>query len=156
MVLSDGGDKGSFATLDAAVAELSGVHVEAVSLTTPKTDLNALRRLGTVTSADDPNALPAVLARVGALLIPATVEQTPAPTTRPAAPTPAPTTLLLPGSATSAPTTVAPTTLPAAIAVSRPAPPTPRHPSRAGMWIGAGMFFVALSGVVLLGVFARR
>jgi hypothetical protein len=148
VLLSDGGDKGSFASLDAAVAELSGVHVEAVSLTTPKTDLSALQRLGTVTSADDPNALPAVLARVGALLIPATVEQAPAPTT--SAPPPAPT------APTSAPATVAPTTLPAATEVSHPAPPTPRHPSRAGSWIGAGMFFVALSGVVVLGFLARK
>jgi hypothetical protein len=148
VLLSDGGDKGSLASLDAAVAAVSGVHVEAVSLTTPKTDLSALQRLGTVTSADDPNALPAVLARVGALLIPATVKQTPAPTT--AAPPPAPTT-----SPASAPATVAPTTLPAAIAVSHPAPATPRHHSRAGMWIGAGMVFVALSGLVLLGLLAR-
>jgi hypothetical protein len=147
VLLSDGGDEGSLAGLDEAVAAVSDVHVEAVSLTTSKTDLTALQRLGTVTSADDPNALPAVLARVGALLIPATVEQMPAPSTT--APPPATT------APTSAPTTLSPTTLPAAIAVSDVAPPTSPPASRAGMWIGGGMVFVALSGVVVLRFLAR-
>ena len=81
VLLSDGGDKNSVASLDEAVAAVSGIHVEAVSLTTPKTDLGALTRLGTVTPAEDPAALPAVLGRLAALLIPATVEAAPAPTT---------------------------------------------------------------------------
>jgi hypothetical protein len=148
VLLSDGGDSGSLASLDDAVATISGVHVEAVSLTTHKTNLSELQRLGTVTSADDPNALPAILKRIGALLIPATVKQAPAPETTTSTTPPAPT------STTSAPATVAPTTLPATRAVSHPAPP-PRHASRAGIWIGAGMVFVALSGVVLLAFVAR-
>ena len=63
VLLSDGGDKNSVASLDEAVAAVSGIHVEAVSLTTPKTDLGALTRLGTVTPAEDPAALPAVLGK---------------------------------------------------------------------------------------------
>ena len=62
MLLSDGGDRGSRATLTDAVASVSGMHVEAISLTTSTTDLVALQALGSVTSADNAAALPAAFA----------------------------------------------------------------------------------------------
>ena len=147
VLLSDGGDKNSIASLDQAVAAVSGIHVEAVSLTTPKTDLGALTRLGTVTPAEDPAALPAVLGRLAALLIPATVEAAPAPTT--AAPTTVPGTTVPP---TTAPTTAAPTTVRPPTSVVHAASPAPRHRSQTGMRIGAGLVVVALllAGIVAL------
>ena len=146
VLLSDGGDKNSFASLDEAVAAVSGIHVEAVSLTTPKTDLGALTRLGTVTPAEDPAALPAVLGRLAALLIPATVEAAPVPTT--VAPTTVPATTVPP---TTAPTTAAPTTVPAPTSVVHAASPAPRHRSQTGMRIGAGLVAtLLLAGIVAL------
>ena len=53
VLLSDGKDEGSTATLDEAVAAVQSVHVEAISLTTAQTDLQSLSALGPVTSADD-------------------------------------------------------------------------------------------------------
>jgi len=53
VLLSDGKDDGSTATLDEAVAAVQDVHVEAISLTTAETDLASLSALGPVTSADD-------------------------------------------------------------------------------------------------------
>ena len=141
VLLSDGGDKDSVASLDEAASGLAGVHVEAVSLTTPETDLATLGRFGTVTAADDPTALPAVLQRVAALLIPATVQAAPPPTT--SAPT------------TPPPTTAAPTVAPAPAAtqapvIERPAPPTPSETSATPMWIGGGVVFLALFALVLI------
>jgi hypothetical protein len=128
------------------VAAVSGIHVEAVSLTTPKTDLGALTRLGTVTPAEDPAVLPAVLGRLAALVIPATVEAVPAPTT--VTPTTVPLTMM-------APTTVPPTTLPTMAAPTptsaiRPTSPASHQTSQTGTWIGAGAAFVALFVLVLL------
>ena len=68
VLLSDGGDRGSRATLTDAVASVSGMHVEAISLTTSTTDLLALQALGSVTPADNAAALPAAFTRVGDLL----------------------------------------------------------------------------------------
>ena len=64
VVLSDGKDSGSANTLEAAVAAVRGHHVETISLRTSETDLAALQALGTVTAADDPEALSAAFARV--------------------------------------------------------------------------------------------
>ena len=51
-----------------AIAAVQGEHVEAISLTTPETDLASLQALGTVTSADDPAGVSAAFARVADLL----------------------------------------------------------------------------------------
>ncbi len=51
------------ATLDEAIAAVQGEHVEAISLTTPETDLASLLALGTVTSADDAAGVSAAFAR---------------------------------------------------------------------------------------------
>src|SRR3954454_18642620 len=53
VLVSDGRDDGSAATLEQAVAAVAGEHVEAISLTTPQTDLASLSALGAVTPADD-------------------------------------------------------------------------------------------------------
>ena len=115
MLLSDGGDKNSVASLDEAVAVVSGIHVEAVSLTTPKTDLGAL----TPASARSrrrriPPPYPQYSEGWPCLLIPATIEAAPVPTT--VAPTTVPATTVPP---TTAPTTAAPTTVPAPTSVVR-------------------------------------
>ena len=68
VLLSDGRDDGSTATLDAAIAAVEGEHVEAISLTTAETDLASLSALGAVTSADDAAGVSAAFARVVALL----------------------------------------------------------------------------------------
>ena len=68
VLLSDGKDDGSTATLDDAIAAVQGVHVEAISLTTAETDINSLSALGTVTSADDAAGISAAFARVANLL----------------------------------------------------------------------------------------
>jgi len=159
VLLSDGGDKNSIASLDDAVAALSGIHVEAVSLTTPKTDLGALTRLGTVTPAEDPAALPAVLGRLAALLIPATVEAAPASTT--VAPTTVPPTTVAPTTVpstiapttvapTMVPTTAAPTTVPAPTGVVHSAAPAPPKSSQAGTWIRLVVVALFLAGIVAL------
>ncbi len=63
-----------------AIAAVQGEHVEAISLTTPETDLASLQALGRVTSADDPAGVSAAFARVADLLTPV-VEPTTVPTT---------------------------------------------------------------------------
>ena len=68
VLLSDGKDDGSTATLDEAVAAVQGEHVEAISLTTAETDINSLSALGPVTSADDAAGVSAAFARVASLL----------------------------------------------------------------------------------------
>jgi tight adherence protein B len=146
VLLSDGGDRDSVATLDQAVGALAGIHVEAVSLTTAETDLATLSRLGTVTSADDPSALQAVLLRLAALLIPATVEDAAPPATAATTTTAAPVTTAAP------PTTaaVAPSTVPAPV-IERPAPaPAPRATAATPLWIGGGVVFLALFALVLI------
>ena len=148
VLLSDGKDEGSAATLDDAIAAVQGAHVEAISLTTAQTDINSLSALGTVTSADDAAGMSAAFARVASLL--AAVVQ-PAPVV--SATTPA-TTIALP--ATPAPTTPATTPQVAATTVaSHPSapvaaasPPAPQSSSR--LWLGAVGVFVGLFLLVIL------
>ena len=122
VILSDGKDDGSTATLDEAIAAVQGEHVEAISLTTPETDLASLQALGRVTSADDPAGVSAAFARVADLLTPV-VEPTTVPTTtprrrpRPRRPRPTPPT-----------TTAAP----------RPRRPPRRQPGHDGVLASAG------------------
>ncbi len=69
VVLSDGKDEGSLATLDDAIAAAEGVQVEAISLTTSETDLDSLTALGQVTAADDAVGVSAAFARVAGLVV---------------------------------------------------------------------------------------
>ena len=69
VLLSDGKDEGSLATLEDAIAAVQGVHVEAISLTTAGTDLESLTALGPVTSAEDAAGVSAAFARVASLLV---------------------------------------------------------------------------------------
>lgn len=149
VVLSDGKDEGSTATLEDAVAATQNVRVEAISLTTDLTDIADLNALGTVTSADDPAAMSAAFARVADLLVDV-VEPTTVPPTTAAPTTVAPTTL---PATTTAPTTAAPTT----VAAPATSPPTTEpavvvvddEPSSAWLWAGgvglfAGLFVLGL------------
>ena len=118
VVLSDGRDEGSAATLDDARLAATNLHVEAISLATALSDVESLAALGFVTSADDPAAVSAAFARVAGLVV--EVIET-APTT-----TAAPTTTIAPATTVAPATTDAP--LPTAVAAT-PAqqvqPPTP-------------------------------
>ena len=62
VILSDGMDEGSVATLDDAIAAAQSISVETISLTTLQTDLASLTALGPVTSADDPAAVSSAFA----------------------------------------------------------------------------------------------
>ncbi len=151
VVLSDGRDEGSVATLDDAVAATQDVRVEAISLTTALTDLGDLSALGTVTSADDPAAMSAAFARVADLLVDV-VEPTTVPSTTPP-PTTVPATTV---ASTTPPTTAAPTTVAATpVTTSRPVTTEPvlvvadPTPSSAWLWVGgAGLF----TGLFILGL----
>src|SRR4051794_25264364 len=68
VLVSDGKDDGSTATLEEAVAAVQGEHVEAISLTTKETDIASLQALGTVTPASDASGVSAAFARVASLL----------------------------------------------------------------------------------------
>jgi tight adherence protein B len=91
VVLSDGKDEGSSATLADAIAAAQGISIETISLTTAETDLASLTALGPVTSADDPAAVSSAFARVAGLLVEVieTVPTSTAPATT-VAPTTAP------------------------------------------------------------------
>lgn len=111
VVLSDGKDEGSSATLDDAIAAAQGISIETISLTTTETDLASLNALGPVTSADDPAAVSGAFARVASLLVEVVEPSTSA----------APTTTAAPATTAGPPTTVAtvaaaPTALPAVVA----------------------------------------
>jgi tight adherence protein B len=147
VVLSDGRDHGSAATLQQAVAAVHGEHVEAISLTTADTDLVSLKALGAVTPADDVEGLSAAFARVAGLVAKA-VAPAPPPTVAPPT-TAAPTTTPAP---TAPPTTAA---APATTVYSRP--PAPELTGQAAaaaksssrLWIGglgifAGLFVLGL------------
>ena len=138
VVLSDGKDEGSKATLDDAIAAVQGIHVEAISLTTAQTDIASLSALGPVTSADDAAGVSAAFARVASLIAavaePATVPATVTPATTIAPPiTPAPTV-----AQATPPTVVTPTPTP----VEVPEAITDTRPSSSRLWLGgAGIFF---------------
>jgi tight adherence protein B len=142
VLLSDGKDEGSSATLDDAVLASHGVQVEAISLTGSTTDLTSLMVLGAVTSADDPAGVSAAFARVAGLIV-EVIETIPStnPTTTAASTT----------STTNPPTTIA---VAATTAIATPPPPTPTASvdaprSSAPLWLGAAGVF---SGLFLLGV----
>ena len=148
VVLSDGKDEGSAATLDEAIAATGDLHVEAISLTTSETDVLSLMALGPVTAADDPAGVSAAFARVAGLVV-EVIESVSVPTT-------------------ITPTTAAPTTTPAP-AVIAPAPSSPvasappaiaevaAEPSRSSMWLWLGAA-ATFGGLFLLGlmVFPRE
>ena len=150
VLLSDGKDEGSTATLDEAIAAVERVHVEAISLTTAQTDINSLSALGPVTSADDVAGVSAAFARVASLVaavvesttVPATVA---VPTTVAAPTTPAPTTPA-PAIAAATPTTV--TSSPSAVVAADPPPVASASSSR--LWLGALGVFVGLFVLGLL------
>jgi tight adherence protein B len=142
VLLSDGKDEGSTATLDNAVSASQGVQVEAISLTGSTTDLTSLLALGAVTSADDPAGVSAAFARVAGLIV--EVIET-IPSTSPTTTAVSTTTTSPPATTVAAPTTVV---------ASPPQPPTPAasavtSPSSAPLWLGAAGVF---TGLFLLGV----
>jgi tight adherence protein B len=163
VILSDGKDDGSTATLDQAIAAVQGEHVEAISLTTPETDLASLLALGRVTSADDPAGVSAAFARVADLLTPVvgptTVPTTAAPTTTDSpTTTEVPTTTAAPTTTDAPPTTVAAPTAP--VYTRPPAPPAAgtgsgSSESTRSLWLGAGGIFAGLLVVGLL-LFPRQ
>lgn len=149
VLLSDGKDDGSLATLDDAVAAVQGEHVEAISLTTAETDINSLSALGPVTSADDAAGVSTAFARVADLIVevvapttvaaPAVAVSTP-PATAPPATTPATT-----------PPLTTPLTTPAAVTApaARPSPATGSSKASSQLWLGAlGVF----TGLLVMGV----
>ena len=128
VLLSDGRDDGSTATLQDAFAAVQGDHVEAISLTTAETDITSLAALGTVTAADDAAAVSAAFLRVADLL------------TRVVAPPP---------------TTTTTTAAPATTVYSRPPAPALLPASAATglsgtVWFGAAGVFIGLFAVVLI------
>ena len=141
VLLSDGKDEGSTATLDEAIAAVQGVHVEAISLTTAKTDINSLSALGPVTSADDAAGVSAAFARVASLVAAVAEPVAVTPVTTIAAPTaPAPTV------AEATATTVF--TRPPAPAAALTASEAPASSSR--LWLGAVGIFLGLFVLGLL------
>jgi tight adherence protein B len=153
VLLSDGKDDGSTATLDQAVAAVQGVHVEAISLTTAETDINSLMALGPVTSADDAAGMSAAFARVADLLI----EVVEAPAVPEAVTSlPATTTPVTNGPATTTPVAVPSTAAatPATVAARVPAPAivrtTSQSPSSARLWLGGAGLFLGLFVLGLL------
>ena len=137
VVLSDGRDEGSAATLADAVAAAEDLHVEAISLTTAETDLESLTALGQVTSAEDAAGVSAAFARVASLIV-EVIEPTVPTSTAPAT--------------TAAPaTTVAPATTIVAAATPSEAPPAPvasvattTETSSVWLWLGGAGLFLGL------------
>ena len=140
VVLSDGKDEGSSATLDDAIAAAQGISIETISLTTAETDLASLTALGPVTSADDPAAVSSAFARVASLLVEA-IE--PTPSTAASTTVPAPTITIAAPAPTVAAVAAPPTTT--AAVLSSPEAST----SSAWLIVGAiglfaGLFLLAL------------
>ncbi len=145
VVLSDGKDEGSTATLDDARLAASSLHVEAISLLTALSDTESLAALGFVTAADDPAGVSAAFARVADLVV-EVIETTPTttPETTVAPTTVVPTTDAAPA-VTAAPTsaaTAAPTAATSASETLR------RASSPVWLWVGAAGIF---TGLFLLG-----
>jgi tight adherence protein B len=149
VLLSDGKDEGSTATLDEAVAAVEGVHVEAISLTTAETDMASLSALGPVTSADDASGMSAAFARVADLVAAVVVEPVPVSSTVPPVTSAAvPTTITEAASPTTAAAAVTVTTnatVPAAVAT-----PSTANTSSFSLWLGATGLFVGLFMLGLL------
>jgi len=135
VVLSDGKDEGSSATLDDAIAYAQGISVETISLTTAETDLAGLGALGPVTPVDDAAAVSSAFSRIASLIVDVIAA---APTSAaPATSDPVPV-------STMAEAVVAPPTA-TAVALSSPAAST----SLAWLIVGAigvfaGLFLLAL------------
>ncbi len=159
VLLSDGKDEGSGATLDAAIAASQGVSIEAISLTTAQTDIASLSALGTVTSADDTAGVSAAFARVASHLaavvgpVMATTSLTPSTTVEASTTTVAvSTTTVAVSTAAVAPSTTS--LAPVASLPPRPAAPVAvDSPSATAspvtLWLGAlGVFL----GLLLLGL----
>lgn len=144
VILSDGKDEGSAATLVQAMSAVQGISVEAISLTTKNTDNASLSALGTVTSADDLAGVAAAFGRVTSLLTLGIDPMAPASTTV----------------STAAPATTAPTVAAApattAVAAARPATPAAASveadtaASSNRLWVGGAALFVGLFGLGLL------
>ena len=136
VVLSDGKDEGSTATLEDAITAAQGFSVETISLTTAETDLASLTALGPVTSADDAAGMSSAFARIASLLV-EVIESAPtsmAPTTTVAAP-----------AATTAVVATTPTKVPALSAA-----PAASTPASAWLIVGAIALFAGLFLLALL------
>jgi len=142
VVLSDGKDEGSLATLDDAMAAAEGLQVEAISLTTSETDLDSLTALGAVTAADDAAGVSAAFARVAGLVV-EVIESVTVPSTVP--PTTPATTVAAPA-VTSPPPSVAP----AAVAPTIAAPAVEASTSSTWLLLGAAGIFAGLFLIGLL------
>lgn len=144
VILSDGKDEGSTATVDDARLAAANLHVEAISLVTALSDTESLEALGFVTAADDAAGVSAAFARVADLVV--EVIETAPPTTP--ATTAVPTTVVASTdgvpAATAAPAAAATATPPA----SSSSETQGQTSSPVKLWVGAAGIFV---GLFLLG-----
>ncbi len=134
VVLSDGKDEGSTATLDDAIAATQGISVETISLTTAATDLASLTALGPVTSADDPAAVSSAFARVASLLV-EVIASTPGSV---------PTATTIPAPLTTAAAVAAPATTTAVVLASPEASTSSTWLIVGAIGLFAGLFLLAL------------
>ncbi len=152
VVLSDGRDEGSAATLDAAVAAVAGISVETISLTTALTDLASLDALGPVTPADDAAGMSSAFARVADLIV-----EVIAPTTTTTSTSTSTSTTSTTSTTTTVPVTtvaaapLAPPTTAAAVVLASP------EAAASSLWLilGAGGVFAGLFLLALL-LFPRK
>lgn len=138
VVLSDGKDEGSEATLVQAMTAVQGISVEAISLTTEDTDNASLSALGTVTSADDAAGVAAAFARVTSLLTLGVDPMVPVTTVAPT---------------TAVPTTTAPAPATTVAVLARPAAPEPVAAGTSSStlpWAGVAAVFAGLFGLGIL------
>ena len=142
VLLSDGKDEGSVATLEDAITAVEGVHVEAISLTTAETDLESLTALGPVTSAEDAAGVSAAFARVASLLV-EVIEPIAVPTSTDRATTSEAATTVV--AATPNVATPATSVLAAAVTTS-----TEASNSSVWLWLGAAGLFCGLFVLTLL------
>lgn len=134
VVLSDGKDEGSTATLEGAVDAVEGINVETISLTTAESDLASLGALGRVTPVDDAAAVSSAFSRVAGLI----VDVIAAPSTSVAVAT------TVPAATTTTATAVVatPTTIPAVLA-SPAAQASPTWLIVGAICVFAGLFLLA-------------
>lgn len=135
VVLSDGKDEGSAATLVQAMTAVQGISVEAISLTTDDTDNASLSALGTVTSADDAAGVAAAFARVTSLLTLGVDPMVPVTTVAPT---------------TAVPTTPAPAPATTVAVLARPEPVAAGTSSSTLPWAGVAAVFAGLFGLGIL------